>query len=148
MKLCILCGEQPAKAYRSYCRECDRRRRNEYRAAEPEKHRRHQRDYDARHAGHTKHHEAAEAAAKYGITRSEAARLRLLPCEACGLPGPSVIDHTDTGSYRGVLCHRCNIALGWIYDDPDRCDQLARYLRDKVSAPGAFGPVAPPRPGG
>lgn len=39
-------------------------------------------------------------------------------------------DHNhDTMEPRGLLCHRCNRALGLLGDDPGRVEQLARYRR-------------------
>jgi hypothetical protein len=54
-------------------------------------------------------------------------------CEACGdLPGKRALhnDHNHlTGTFRGWLCNRCNRALGFLKDSPDRCLALARYAR-------------------
>jgi hypothetical protein len=30
---------------------------------------------------------------------------------------------------RGLICHQCNVAAGMLGEDPDRADDLARYLR-------------------
>lgn len=40
------------------------------------------------------------------------------------------IDHCHTtGRVRGLLCHRCNIGIGHLDDDPARMERAARYLR-------------------
>lgn len=36
-------------------------------------------------------------------------------------------DHS-TGKVRGLLCHRCNICLGLIKDDPKRIMEMLKYL--------------------
>ncbi|WP_368859394.1 endonuclease domain-containing protein [Arthrobacter humicola] len=42
------------------------------------------------------------------------------------------IDHDHgTGEARGLLCQRCNVALGNMGDDPERVRNLARYLVER-----------------
>lgn len=42
------------------------------------------------------------------------------------------VDHCHTtGEIRGLLCHRCNIALGMLDDDVDRAAKLIKYLGEK-----------------
>lgn len=53
-------------------------------------------------------------------------------CEACGDTSKRALDldHNHlTGTFRGWLCNRCNRALGFLKDSPDRCLALARYAR-------------------
>lgn len=39
------------------------------------------------------------------------------------------IDHDHkTGKVRGLLCHKCNMALGWVDDDIDLLYNLIKYL--------------------
>jgi hypothetical protein len=53
-------------------------------------------------------------------------------CEACGHPQPSLslaVDHDHkTGKVRGLLCRRCNLALGFVKDNPQVLFKLYRYL--------------------
>ena len=45
---------------------------------------------------------------------------------------PWATDHDHkTGTVRGVLCHKCNRALGFADDDPSRLQGLAEYLEDR-----------------
>jgi len=38
-------------------------------------------------------------------------------------------DHNhDTGRFRAVLCHSCNVAIGLLKDSPERCRAAAAYL--------------------
>lgn len=78
---------------------------------------------------------------RYGMTL-DAFENRLLSqgggCAICG--GPPVnagragstfhVDHCHTtGAIRGLLCSRCNRAIGLIRDDANLADGIARYLR-------------------
>ncbi len=51
------------------------------------------------------------------------------------------IDHNhDTGQIRGLLCHMCNVAVGYLHDDPLRARALADYLErtSTIDACGDF----------
>lgn len=57
-------------------------------------------------------------AIKYGLTVTE---LRYLIeqanglCAICSEPAKLAVDHDHaTGNVRGMLCHRCNLRLGWV----------------------------------
>lgn len=50
-------------------------------------------------------------------------------CENCGDSENLHIDHNHvTGEVRGLLCHRCNTALGLLKEDTERIEGLVRYL--------------------
>jgi hypothetical protein len=63
-------------------------------------------------------------------------------CLICGMAGlsPGVepdsrdkkvlrIDHDhDTGEVRGLLCHRCNIGIGYLLEKPDLLRKAADYI--------------------
>jgi len=78
---------------------------------------------------------------QYGITADEYVALCLAQddrCAICGQPETGFrrgqvrtlsVDHDhDTGRIRGLLCFRCNSALGLMADDPDRLAAAIRYL--------------------
>lgn len=49
------------------------------------------------------------------------------------------IDHDHkTGTVRGVLCQACNLAVGWLYDDPIRAMAMYDYLM-RVETNGSSG---------
>ena len=56
-------------------------------------------------------------------------------CAICGLDivpigGYLCVDHNhSTGKVRGLLCHSCNLGLGWFKDDMARLQQAIEYLR-------------------
>jgi len=75
---------------------------------------------------------------KYNMTEDE---LRILleqhaVCAICetdnwGRKGPQVDHDHKTGAVRGVLCTRCNTALGHMQDDPARLRAAADYLETR-----------------
>lgn len=60
------------------------------------------------------------------------------PCPICGVtlhdnPGDGAglvaLDHCHrTGKVRGVICSRCNVAIGLLADDAERAAQAAKWL--------------------
>ena len=80
---------------------------------------------------------------KYRLTADEYARLMARAggrCELCGvdISEGQRIDHChETGLVRGILCHRCNIGLGWFDDDPARLLAAHLYLKATGKAEGA-----------
>ncbi len=72
--------------------------------------------------------------ARFGITSTEYRILVSQPCEICGEakgrgPGKMVVDHSIAGNYHGVLCHACNVAIGYLRHNPDLCERAASYIR-------------------
>ena len=50
-------------------------------------------------------------------------------CQVCGSTKRLCIDHChDTEKPRGLLCHKCNTALGLLDDDLQRILKLSQYL--------------------
>ena len=87
---------------------------------------------------------------RYGITEKDYEELLVkqkYSCKICGqkpdksqtLPDksqtepdkPLYVDHChQTKAIRGLLCHKCNIALGHMNDDPEQLERAANYLRN------------------
>ena len=69
----------------------------------------------------------------YGLSELDAFRVIEAPgCEICGERNESrllAVDHChDTGLNRGVLCDRCNLALGNMRDNPELLRRAAEYV--------------------
>lgn len=86
----------------------------------------------------TQRRERARTLARYGLTFEAFERMLADQghrCLICGTDTPGgkgnefVVDHCHaTGRVRGLLCHRCNSALGLLEDDPARMLAAIRYL--------------------
>lgn len=85
------------------------------------------------------YHANKEKAKAYSLTLEEVIELvKVTHCESCGVElseGSSSdttrhFDHChETGAFRGVLCSRCNRALGLLNDDPVKLQALIDYLK-------------------
>lgn len=52
-------------------------------------------------------------------------------CRICKQHKPLVVDHDhNTGEVRGLLCHLCNRAIGFLQDDFDIVTSAAKYLKE------------------
>lgn len=70
--------------------------------------------------------------ARYGLEPSDVEALIARQgglCAACRRPAAEQVDHDHrTGRVRGILCLRCNAALGAFKDDPVRIQRAIAYL--------------------
>jgi hypothetical protein len=75
---------------------------------------------------------------KYGVTPEQVLgwlKEQGFKCAICELPiGPELdrdtqVEHCHkTGKIRGIVCLRCNLAIGWLQDDPQRARKIIAYL--------------------
>lgn len=72
---------------------------------------------------------------KYGLTKEESEHFRSIKaCQCCGktkeISGKRLaLDHCHTnGHARGILCRSCNLALGYLNDDPQLIRSLEMYI--------------------
>jgi hypothetical protein len=76
---------------------------------------------------------------KYGMTHEQYESMleeQDHKCAVCGIEEKYAensrlcIDHNhDTGQVRGLLCKKCNQAIGLLQDNADFCDSAGKYLR-------------------
>jgi hypothetical protein len=74
---------------------------------------------------------------RYGITEEEYDKLKEKQrhkCKICSRYEDLYVDHDhDAGHIRGLLCHKCNSALGFLQDDIARAFKAIWYLiRTKI----------------
>ena len=130
LKVCTVCKQEKAlsefynrvasddgKAYR--CKSCDTLAGQEYRA----RHYVRQRRNGLR----------ALTKWKYGLTLEERDALFEQGCEICGdTKTQMAVDHDHDkpiGTYRGVLCVRCNAGIGNFRENIGRMESAIQYLR-------------------
>lgn len=69
---------------------------------------------------------------KYGLSLIEFRDMMSDPCAVCGSVQDLEIDHNhETGEVRGTLCHGCNVAIGFMHEDPKRLVAAAHYLMER-----------------
>lgn len=88
---------------------------------------------------------------QYDLTEAQYAALVVAQAGKCGICGkePSGewhgdrmlnVDHDhETGAVRGLLCNRCNRALGLIGDTVESAQQVVEYLRRGKNSPTTVG---------
>lgn len=104
------------------CKACNANRVREWQKRNPKKLKDAQRKYDLK--------------SKYGISPEEYEAIMERQggtCAVCGGTMPNgnklAVDHDHiSGRVRGLLCVKCNRALGLVDDDPDWLRKLAAYL--------------------
>lgn len=85
---------------------------------------------------HREQRQISELKRNYGLTTEEAEQIlvkrRAGVCEICGENRSKRalgVDHDHTtGEVRGVLCGKCNLALGYMEDNPAWLRKLADYV--------------------
>lgn len=70
---------------------------------------------------------------KYGLSTDDYGRMLRLQngkCAICDRDGiPLFVDHChETGKVRGLLCHGCNVGIGWLGDRAENVTRAAVYL--------------------
>jgi hypothetical protein len=67
---------------------------------------------------------------KYNMTEEKYRNLDKA-CVVCGSKKILQLDHNHkNGKFRGVLCHKCNTALGCVNDDIDLLKKLISYVKE------------------
>jgi hypothetical protein len=105
------------RGLQSECRVCQSERRREELARDPMRNIRQQ------------------VRQRYGLSLDDLAAMKAAQggvCAICGGPGRLYVDHDhDSGRIRGLLCNRCNLAIGQFGDEPELLRQAARYVEER-----------------
>lgn len=79
----------------------------------------------------------------YGLTKDEYLLISRAQGDVCAICGRTdtgralVVDHDhETGKVRGLLCLKCNRAIGLIGDDADMLNRASQYVRGLLRKPG------------
>ena len=160
MKQCCACGETKPTAdfarrtasrdgLQHRCRPCANRSKADWRKANPEKARAYARKYYRRdRAANLRYARDNWRLSSYGLTPDTYEQMLAAQgggCAICGAGEPGGkggwhVDHdhaccpgkkTCGTCVRGLLCVACNLALGFIKDDPRIALSLARYLEQR-----------------
>ena len=131
-------------AKKSWCRECSSQYSKDYRAAHPEEmaaKKMRYLDNGGREKVRKQYYEnggkerqsAWRREQKYGITQEQFDGMVLAQNGRCAIckKAPKVfsIDHCHSnGQVRGLLCNKCNVAIGLLNDDTEVIASAARYL--------------------
>lgn len=141
MKICVGCHTEKdlrsftpngrtckgTQKYRSRCRECENSRQAAIREETPNKSR-----YSAERL------KGYQLKSSFGMTYDEWFSLmesRGWACEICSRTVETsgrtlAVDHShSTGEIRGVLCQRCNCAIGLLSENPEHIANAIRYLK-------------------
>ena len=152
--ICIDCRVEFAYTHaggptRQRCDTCrDKRKRvtdaakvARWRAADPERQRKYDREYQARRRLEPEFRQRRnefEMVRKYGMTMDDFDAMLASQGGVCAICGGAHrgsgarfhVDHDHkTKKVRGLLCGKCNTAIGLLNDDPDRAERAAAYLR-------------------
>jgi hypothetical protein len=148
MKTCNICKVEKSDSdfYRlktgrlfPYCRPCDNERKRKWAKANPDIHRaamrRGNRKYRACRPDRVKAQQRKRTLKKYGMSVEDYEQ-RLLEqggvCQICSKNNDSqrlAVDHCHiNGRVRGLLCHRCNRALGYLGDNKELLLKCVAYL--------------------
>lgn len=147
MSWCRACARKKAAAFKAGLGGAEQRRRNAmyqdtWRREHPEENRAYMRKY--------------RLAVKFGITVAQYDALLEAQgglCAVCrkeetvigrgGLVKPLAVDHNHvTGQVRGLLCQRCNFAIGLLADSPEHLHSAIAYLSRAEAAAGDTKPVS------
>lgn len=142
MKKCGSCGEvkpfedfyknaSKKDGYQSSCKQC----KSGYNAKHYQKNRE---NYITRAKKYKEDNKDKILADRYNTTEKVISDLfeKKDSCEICGTITNLVVDHCHAdGKIRGLLCSKCNVALGFLGDTTDdillRLSQVQQYIQDK-----------------
>jgi len=149
MKMCNKCGEEkPLIDYHknknkkdglhTICKTCNLKGSRQHRLANPEYMKQYSKQYAIDNVDQLKHKSLKK---NYNITLEDYNTMLFQQngkCAICGthhtkLSKSLAVDHCHTiGQVRGLLCIKCNRAIGMLNDDPKLLKSALKYLKDNT----------------
>jgi len=119
--------------FQTYCHSC----RREYGMLHYQRRKAENENFLTEQAAILRRQVLARKLLKYGLTQSQYDSLAAKGCAICSGPpngrGRYAFDHDHkTGKFRGLLCSRCNTALGLFLDNPNLIGSANKYLAEHV----------------
>ena len=119
--------------YYSRCRECNREQCAAYGRNNRQKRNQRLREWRRSNPEAAKRGDRRDRLRrKYGLTEvglSEIIKAQNGKCALCFRSVELVVDHCHkSGKVRSLLCHRCNISLGWIESHPGIIERIQQYV--------------------
>jgi hypothetical protein len=126
--------------YQTYCRECHNLMQREKYSSDPESKLKRQIRERKRNTKNPLAKKDAELKRLYGIDIKKYLNMMSAQNNVCKICKQECktkyslsVDHNHaTGNIRGLLCNRCNRAIGMFEDSPDLLKEAAKYLEDLV----------------
>jgi len=147
-KICRRCGDDlPISAFDTYpkynkryaksmCTVCDREKKREWRAENPEKVKKQNKKSNSKRT--TEQHRKSDLRKKYGMTLEDFETMIAKQGHLCAICSTDLselntknvhIDHCHTnGHVRGILCRKCNVGLGFFMDNKENLRSAIEYL--------------------
>jgi len=134
MIVCSECGEEKPHAGKGLCDACYKRQRYQNNPEVRKRAQAYQRQYHRTHP--ERRRVGYHLQRRYGITQAEYDTMLKAQggvCAICGKPPRKgrrlCVDHAhDNGRVRGLLCDRCNRAIGALSDDQSLLQRVLKYL--------------------
>jgi hypothetical protein len=146
---CARCQQPLDGAHKTYCKKCAAEYAKARRDADPEVARTYQSSWQKNNVDKMRQYKQKwRLRTEYNLTVGQYKEMLLAQGGRCANQGCQVeliefdkgasglaVDHChETNTVRGLLCNRCNLALGLLDDDPNKITGIAQYVTEYLEA--------------